>query len=227
MSIVTVLPPRPPAAVRSGLRQRLMAWALAWGGDRMHQALGPHKQRLLGPLEGDVLEVGPGVGANFRYYRPSVRWTGVEPNRFSHGPLLREAARYGIAAQVAFGVAEALPQADGTMDAVVSTLVLCSVAHPAKVLAEAQRVLRPGGRFVFIEHVAAPAGTPLRRLQDALAPAWRLLADGCHPNRETGAMLQQAGFRELDIVSFDAAFPLVRPHIAGSGRKPVQERAAC
>ncbi len=161
------------------------------------------------------------------YYQPSVRWVGVEPNRFNHALLLREAARCSIAAQVALGVAEALPQADGTVDAVVSTVVLCSVAHPAKVLAEVQRVLRPGGIVVFIAHLAAPQGTPLRRFQDALAPAWRLLANGCHPNRETGAMVQQAGFRELDIMTFDAAFPLVRPHIAGSGRKPVQEGAAC
>lgn len=207
-------------APRAGLRRRLMAWVLASSGARMHRLFGERKARLLGALTGTVLELGPGAGANFRYFSPGVRWVGVEPNLHNLPYLRREAARFGLLADARPGYAEALPLPDASVDHVVSTLVLCSVADVAVTLQEVRRVLRSGGSYVFMEHVAAPRGTLTRRLQDAAAPLWGLLADGCHPNRELAAAITGAGFASVQVEAFDVSLPLVRPHIAGAARQP-------
>jgi ubiquinone/menaquinone biosynthesis C-methylase UbiE len=198
------------------IRQRLFASAMARFGGKAEQYLEPYKTRLLGDLSGTVLEIGAGAGANLRYFlnRP-VKWIGVEPNRFMLPHLMREARRAGIEVEVCEGAAENLPLASASVDAVVSTLVLCSVLNLPRVLAEILRVLRPGGKFVFIEHVAAPQGTWLRRVQRWVRPLWQRMGDGCHPDRETGRALEDSGFAKVTIERFDAPLPVVRPHIAG------------
>ena len=113
------------------------------------------------------------------------------------------------------GSAERLDVEDATADAVVSTLVLCSVADLAAVLKEIRRVLKPGGRFVFIEHVAAPQGTWLRRAQRAFRPLSKTFADGCQPDRETWRAIEAAGFAQVDLEHFRAPAPIISPHIAG------------
>lgn len=87
--------------------------------------------------------------------------------------------------------------------------------------AKVRRVLKSGGVFVFLEHVAAPEGSGLRRVQEAVRPAWGLLADGCRPDRETGRLIEAAGFGDVHIERFDAAMPLpvVRPHVVGTARR--------
>src|SRR5439155_26769491 len=132
------------------------------------------KRALLGTLHGTVLEIGPGTGANLPYYPPDIQWVGVEPNPYMHPYLQKEAGRRGLRADLRTGVAERLPLPDESVDAVVSTLALCSVADLPQVLREVRRVLRPGGRFIFIEHVASPPGTRLRRLQNLVRPVWQL-----------------------------------------------------
>lgn len=174
------------------------------------------KRALLGGLRGEVLEVGPGGGVNFEFYAASaVRWIGIEPNTFAHERLHAAAARRGIAATVIAAGAEAIPLPDASVDAVVSTLVLCSVSAPAQALAEIRRVLRPGGRFVFVEHVAAPRASWLRRLQRAIRAPWRLAGGGCEPDRETWRTIEAAGFSRVDIDHFHVALPVVSPHVAG------------
>lgn len=177
------------------------------------------KRALLADLRGNVLEIGPGGGPNLSYYRADVTWVGVEPNPYMHPYLLRRAADLARPVELRSGVAEQLPVADASQDAVVATLVLCSVYDPARVLAEIVRVLKPGGRFVFIEHVAAPAGTRLRRVQNFVNPVWRRFADGCHANRETWATIEAAGFSQVAIDHYASTLPLVTPHIAGSATK--------
>ena len=211
--------PPPPTSPYRRLIQRLFARGVANSRDRIDERHGALKRELLGSLAGTVLEIGPGTGANLPYLPPSVHWIGVEPNPYMHPYLREEAARLGRDVEVRQGVAEALAAPDASVDAVVGTLVLCSVHDPAQVLREVRRVLRPGGRFVFIEHVAAPRGTWHRRTQDLVQPLWTPIGDGCHPNRETWLTIEAANFDDLDLVHFDIGVPLVGPHIAGVGVK--------
>ena len=127
----------------------------------------------------------------------------------------RRASEHGLRLEVVPGVAEHLPLPDASADAVVSTLVLCWVASPSAVLAEVRRVLRPGGSFYFVEHVAAPEGTALRRLQRLLRGPWGLMADGCRPDRETVRAIEAAGFAEVRVERFEAPLGLIRPHAMG------------
>jgi ubiquinone/menaquinone biosynthesis C-methylase UbiE len=86
-------------------------------------------------------------------------------------------------------------------------------------LAELRRILRPGGRLLFIEHVAAPRDSWLYTLQHGIEPVWRRLADGCHPDRNTGAALETAGFSSVDYERFATNLPVVSPHIMGTAVK--------
>ena len=198
-----------------GWYKRLQVAMLATGCARYDRAVEPLKRELLAPLRGRVLEIGPGAGANLPYYAAGVTWIGVEPNPYAHDRLRREAERRGLRAELRAGVAERLPVEDASVDAVVSTLVLCTVGDVPGALAEVRRVLRPGGRFVFIEHVAAPPGTRTRRVQRLVKPAWRVLADGCHPDRDTAAAIERAGFARVELRRLRVPVPVVGPHVAG------------
>lgn len=200
---------------KGGLQARIFAGLLP-GLARGHARLSwAWRQRLLAGLRGTVLEIGPGTGVNLEAYPQGVRWLGLEPNPYLHPGLERALESRGFPGQVLLGQAEAIPLEAESVDAVVSTLVLCSVADPRRALAEVLRVLRPGGRLLFLEHVAAPRGTPLRALQDLVVPVWRALGDGCHPNRETLALIREAGFARVEAASFALPLPLVAPHVAG------------
>lgn len=213
-------PPRP-----AGLGKHLFAWALARGGKTIDGVIAPRKQALLGGLGGDLLEIGPGSGANLAFFPDGLRWVGVEPNPFMHG-YLREALRrrgipperYRIDPGDPRGIR--LPAADASVDAVISTHVLCSVPDQGQVMQEILRVLKPGGQFVFIEHVAAPRGTALRAFQNFIQPLWTWVGEGCRPNRETWEAISGAGFArvEMDHFVYPGGGP-VGPHISGRAVK--------
>jgi SAM-dependent methyltransferase len=198
--------------------KRAQAWVISRGNRRYDAMVADEKRSLLSPLEGTVMEIGPGGGNSLPFLRPGVRWIGVEPNPFFHDRLRARGERLGIDVDVRAAAAEALPAADASVDAVVSSLVLCSVRDPAETLREIRRVLRPGGRFVFIEHVAAPHGTGLRFVQRALRPVWRAFSDGCCPDRDTGRLIEAAGFADVDLRPFTVPIPIMGPHIAGVAR---------
>lgn len=151
------------------------------------------KTRLLGQLSGRVLELGAGRGANFPLLPADVDWLGLEPANRARRRLARRGHRVLAAS------AEAIPLDDDSVDAVLATVVLCSVRDQDRALAETARVLRPGGRFAFFEHVAAPRGTWFRRAQQLAAPVNRALDHGCHPARETWQALERAPFSELAL----------------------------
>lgn len=199
------------------IRGRFHAWFLSRTEDLLDRLHGERKRRLFGELPKRVVEIGAGTGANFRYYPPGTEVVAVEPNLRMHGRLREAAALHEVGLELRGAKGEDLEVESGSVEAVICTLVLCSVDDPERVLAEARRVLAPGGRFVFIEHVAAPAGTKLRTLQNWLQPPWTWWFEGCRPNRNTGAMLEQAGFSSLALERFDIPGPLahVRPHVAG------------
>lgn len=175
------------------------------------------KQRLFADLQGTVLEIGPGAGANLPYYPPDIHWIGVEPNPFMHDYLRDKARERGFEIDLRQGTAEQLEVEDASIDAVVSTLVLCSVPNLPQTLQEIYRVLKPGGRFLFVEHVAAAQDTWLRKVQRGIRPLWKVLGDGCHPDRETWKALEQASFSAVDYEHFQGPVPIaiVKPHILG------------
>lgn len=208
-----------PTPRRAGWYQRMFAGAMARGRARREPLYEVRKRALFRDLHGEVLEIGPGAGPNLGYYPKNVHWTGLEPNPAMHPYLIEEARRLGMTITLRDETADVIDAPDNHYDAVVSTLVLCSVPDPRQTLQEIYRVLKPGGRFVFIEHVAAPPDTMTRRWQGFLQPLWTPLADGCHPNRDTGALIESVGFREVKIEPFRLDFPIVGPHIAGYGVK--------
>lgn len=204
---------------RKGLYHRVHALFMANGTERYEQIVAQRKRALFSDLHGTVLEIGPGAGPNLRYYPADATWIGVEPNLHMHPYLRQEAERLGRSITIETGTADRLPAPDSSVDAVVSTLVLCSVPDQAATLAEIRRVLKPGGRFLFIEHVAAPPGTRLRRVQGLIRPLWSAFADGCHPDRDTGAALDAAGFKRVRYQPFTIPAPIIGPHIMGVATK--------
>jgi len=206
--------------VRSGLYHRAFAWLLGHGDGADRRMYAERKTPLLAGLTGTVVEIGPGSGVNLDYIAPTVRYRAVEPNIHFHEDIGRRAERLGIEATVQPGVAERLPFPDDSADTVISTLVLCSVADQRAALKEVLRVLRPGGRFLFVEHVVAPEGSSLWFAQRALRRPWGWIADGCRPDCDTGAAIRSAGFSHVDIEPFSVHAGLVSPHIAGTARKP-------
>jgi ubiquinone/menaquinone biosynthesis C-methylase UbiE len=179
------------------------------------RGMAARRGRLLAGLEGKVVELGAGTGANLAAYGPGVQELLLcEPDRAMARRLTR-----GLTdgrARVLPAAAEALPLADRAADAVVATLVLCTVADPDAALAEARRVLRPGGRLVFAEHVRAE-DRGLARVQDLLAPVQRVVGRGCHPNRDTLGALARGGWevRELERARLDGAPAYLAPLVAG------------
>jgi ubiquinone/menaquinone biosynthesis C-methylase UbiE len=164
--------------------------------------MGERRRRLLTGARGAVLEIGGGTGANLPHYRDVDRVTVAEPDTFMRKRLGRKLADVRVSVEVSEAGAEALPFPDTSFDTVVSTLVLCTVPDQEAVLGEVRRVLRPGGRLLFIEHVRAEASTA--RWQDRLERPWGWLFAGCHPNRETVAVIEEAGF---EIEAFESFLP--------------------
>jgi len=195
--------------------KRWFAWAMSRVGQRYDDLLADRKASLLRRVHGTVVEIGPGTGTNFRYYPRGIRWIGVEPNRHMHPYLRRTAASAGLEIDVRSNRVEALDLDDESADAVIATAVLCSVDDQLNALQQIRRILKPGGHFIFLEHVAAERGTVLRGIQQTIQPLWSCLADGCHPARDTQNTIAQAGFEPVSFERFRLPLGPIAPHIAG------------
>ena len=183
------------------------AWLMQWAS-RFHEPMVAERKRsLFDGLAGRVLEIGAGNGVNLRYLTAGVQWTGYEPN--AHLAAKIEVPEGGEL------IVDAYRGQEGAFDAVICSLVLCSVKDPAEVLAGLHRGLKPGGRFLFLEHVAADRGSRLRAAQDRWLPLWRCCAGGCHPNRETAELIAEAGFDIQWSERFDLPLGLAGPHLIG------------
>ena len=184
-------------------------------------AMAEPKRELLAQLHGLVVEIGPGTGSNLALLPEGVQWVGIEPNLHMHPLLKAKAQALGRSVDLRCLSAGKLPFEDGSVDCVLSTLVLCSVPDLDQTLAEILRVLKPGGRFVYWEHVLAPEGKRLRALQHLFNPLQRFLADGCRCNRDFLKGLERAGFQELRTDAFllpkGLTPPWIRPHVSGVG----------
>lgn len=177
------------------------------------------RAELLAGASGRTLELGAGTGLNLDHYPADVELTLTEP----FGPMARHLrerlAASGRSATVLEADAEELPVPDDSQDTVVATLVLCTIPEPERALAEVARVLRPGGRLLFCEHVRSddPATA---RWQDRLNRPWRFIGHGCNCNRDTVATIEASplALESLERGRVPKAAPIVRPMATGVAR---------
>ena len=177
------------------------------------------RQRLLSAASGATLEIGAGTGLNLGLYPGGVSELVLSDPSAHMAARMRAKLGADARTRVVEASAERLPFDDDRFDTVVATLVLCTVPEPADALGEVARVLRPGGRFLFLEHVRARQPR-LARWQDRLERPWRLFGAGCHCNRDTAASIDASPMRieELERGEIPRAAPLVRPMIVGAAR---------
>jgi ubiquinone/menaquinone biosynthesis C-methylase UbiE len=186
------------------------------------------RRALLAGLDGDVLEIGAGTGLNLPHYPAAVRRLVLaEPDPSMRKKLERRLRAHGRAAEVLPCTADSIPLPDASFDAVVTTLVLCMVPRQSDALSELRRVLKPGGKLVFLEHVAAVDNPRLMQWQERIEPVWKRVVAHCHLTRDTERAIWHAGFR---IVSCERdrmknTFPLVEPTIRGVAVKPAEVSA--
>lgn len=179
---------------------------------------GELRDEICGDVEGLVLEIGAGNGMNFGHYRRARLVIACEPEpnmiRLS-APRARAAS---VPVRLARASGERLPFADRTFDAVVCSLVLCTIDDPVAAIAEFRRVLRPDGVLRVYEHVRAES-RGWARLQDVIEMPWGWFAGGCHPNRDTAGSLERGGF-ELAVRTFRPPMIVggIVPHVVGEAR---------
>jgi len=184
--------------------------------------LAERRRALLAAAHGRVVELGAGTGLNLAHYPPGgiEELVLVEPEEAMARRLRRRLASSPLPARVISARGESLPLPDGHFDVAVATLVLCTVGDPTRTLSELRRVLRPGGRLLFLEHVRAEE-PKLARWQDRIDPVWSRVAHGCHCNRATLGALERSGFavREVERDRIPKAAAFVRPMIAGAAER--------
>jgi SAM-dependent methyltransferase len=192
---------------RDWLRGRLLDW--------MMRQMNELRPAVLAGAAGDVLEVGFGTGLNLTYYPSGVnRVVGIDPHLIAALPALERRVR-----SVLFPVERHALRADGDLpfdagrfDCIVSTWTLCSIPDPRRALVEMHRVLKPGGRFFFIEHGRAPS-EGVARWQDRINPVWRRIADGCNMNRPIERIVQEGGFELGPVERFRHRGPGLLAHM--------------
>jgi ubiquinone/menaquinone biosynthesis C-methylase UbiE len=167
------------------------------------------KRQVFARLPQRVVEIGSGVGANLRYLPAGSTLVAIEPNWFMYGRLRTAAARHGIQLDLRDRMAEQTGLPDHSVDAVISSFVLCSVKDPDVVLAEIRRILRPGGTFRFVEHVVAGEGTLARAAQRTLRHPWAWTFEGCSCERDLEDAIRSAGFASVSVERYRIHSPFL------------------
>lgn len=188
-----------------------------------HRGMAARRAALLSDARGTVLEIGAGTGNNLAAYPPVDRLLLTEPAPTMRGLLTRRVTREKADAVVVDAGAAALPVPSGSVDTVVSTMVLCTVPDMDAALDEVARVLRPGGRLLFVEHVRAPEGSALRRWQERLVEPWEAFAMGCRCDRDiVGAIGRHLDVDEIREEQWRGMPALVRPLAIGTATLKVR-----
>ena len=170
------------------------------------------RSQVLADVSGDIFEIGFGTGLNLPFYPDHVKEiTTVEVNPGTSKRAQKRIAESDITVHTNILNAESLPMDDETFDSVVCTWTLCSIENVEKALSEVRRVLRPGGKFFFVEHGASP-DPKIRKWQDRLNPFWGIIGDGCNLNRNAEQLIQDQHF---EITSLDKGYMEKSPRFAG------------
>lgn len=160
-----------------------------------------HRERIGSAADGRVLEVGIGSGLNLPFYSAGVREViGLDPAPRLIAMARTAAARSSLRVTLVEGSAETIPLDDASIDSIVLTWTLCSIAQAGRALSEMRRVLRPGGQLLFVEHGSAPE-PGVRRWQDRLTPAWKRISGGCHLNRPVPTLIKTHGFAMAQVAA--------------------------
>lgn len=182
---------------------------------------GERKQALLEAHPPTIVEIGAGYGANFRYLRPGTKVIAIEPKKSFNELLRRRAKRYGLDLEIHNSGAENMDLISESVDMVIGSLVLCSVETPVNVLFEIRRVLKEDGKYVFIEHVKADRHSWICRTQHFAKTPWKWFFDGCDLTRETGKIIQNELFSNVQMEEFKSktVFIPIIPHVSGFATK--------
>lgn len=182
---------------------RLLDWAMS------DPAFSQYRQQVLANVEGEILEIGFGTGLNLSYYPHHIeKITTIDPNSGMNKLAQKRIQASKINVENRILNSESLPMADSTFDSVVSTWTLCSIAQVEKALQEIYRVLKPGGKFFFVEHGLSDQ-PQIQVWQNRLTPLQKVIADGCHLNRNIQGLVEQQ-FQEITLEKFDIEnFPKV------------------
>ena len=191
------------------VRGRINSWLLHLLDGYMHFLYGKLKRRLFKDLPRSIIEIGSGSGANMRYLGPNSHLIAIEPNGYMHKRLRSKANRHGIGMEILNDTAEKIKIKDNSVDVVISTLTLCTIGNEMEALTEIRRILKPQGRFIFIEHVGARKGTLLRMLQQLVHKPWSWFFEGCHTYKDTTNSIRNAGFSKVHIEAFNCYTPFI------------------
>ncbi|WP_437399099.1 class I SAM-dependent methyltransferase [Flagellimonas lutimaris] len=197
------------------------SWMFKMLSGYMDYLFGNSKRELFKNHPQTVVEIGPGAGANMRYLKKGTRLIAIEPNVHMHKNLKKSADKYGIELEIKTLVGESIDLPSNSYDFVICTLVLCSVADPSQCIDQIKRILKPSGKFVFIEHVKANENTMLAYIQNLIHKPWHWFFEGCNTNRDTKVLLERAGFNSLHIESYHLYSPFIpiTPQIKGKAIK--------
>ncbi len=193
------------------------SWMFKMLSGYMDHLFGKSKRELFKDHPPTVVEIGPGAGANMRYIKKGTRLIAIEPNVHMHKNLRKSADKYGVDLEIKTLVGESIDLPSNSYDFVVCTLVLCTVGNPVQCIDQIKRILRPSGRFVFIEHVKAKEKSMLAFIQNLLHKPWHWFFEGCNTNRDTKDLLEHAGFNSLHIEQYSLYSPFIpiTPQIKG------------
>lgn len=183
--------------------------------DRLMNMMDDMRPETVAGAEGDVLEVGFGTGLNLRHYGTTVKSvTGLDPmvtegiekvdRRIADAPFPVERAALRADGELPFDT--------GSFDTVITTWTLCSIPEPLEALRHMHRVLKPGGRYIFIEHGRADTARTAR-WQDRINPIWCKLMDGCNINRPMNQLVEQGGFELTALNRFRSSGPGIAAHM--------------
>lgn len=203
------------------VRGRLNSWLFHMLDGYSQSIYKDHKAKLFSDLPQVLVEIGPGTGANIPYFKKGTQLIAVEPNTYMHERLHRKADKYVVNLEIKNCGAENMEIKSNSVDAVVSTLTLCTILEETKALDEIRRILKPGGKFFFLEHVAAKKGSFLRLIQQLVKRPWFWFFEGCHTHKDITKSIRESGFSEIRMEAFNLYSPFVPiiPQIKGYAQK--------